>query len=201
MSSATITEFESKFFFVDKDDFRQKLNALNARLVEPERLMRRAIYDSSEVSKINGTYARVRDEGDKITMSIKTQGVHGNLAMADQKEICLVIDNFDMGKMFLDNMNLHLKGYHEYYRETWELEGAEIVIDTWPALQSYIEIESHSEERVWDLARKLGVDGLQTTFAGVAYVYHTVYGVSEKLVNDETPVITFNEVPEWARVS
>ncbi len=50
---------------------------------------------------INGGWLRVRDEGDKVTMSLKV--VDGD-AIADQKEVQLVINSFERGCRFLDSV-------------------------------------------------------------------------------------------------
>lgn len=193
------TEFEAKFYFIDKEAFRLNLQKNGAKLVSPERMMKRAIYQSTAKSQINGHYARVRDEGfDQVTMSIKTNAQQGG-KMSDQKEICLKIDSFEVGRLFLENLNLEQKAYQESLRETWFLDGAEIVIETWPHLDPYIEIESSSEDKVWDLAKKLEVFDLNKTFSGAGFLYSQVYGVEEKIVNDETKLLVFDQKPVWVR--
>jgi len=65
------TEFEAKFYPVDKDKYRQKLLSLGAKLIHPERKMRRALIEHRFHPQINCTYIRVRDEGDSIRLSAK----------------------------------------------------------------------------------------------------------------------------------
>ncbi len=192
----TYTEFEAKFYFIEKAPYRERLKTIRAQLVEPERLFRRSIYASSSKSQINGSYARVRDEGNAITMSIKTEGTNVS-SMDAQKEICLRVDSFEIANDFLQNLYLQQKAYQETLRETWELDGAEITIDTWPGLPPYTEVEAHDEATVYAVAKKLAVDGLKQTFKGVAHLYCEVYDVDEETVNNNTPRIVFEELPVW----
>ena len=59
-------EIEATYIDINKDDFRAKLKAAGAECVKPERLMRRTVFDTGPHS-----FARVRDEGDKIVMTYK----------------------------------------------------------------------------------------------------------------------------------
>lgn len=59
-------EIEAQFLDIDKDAIRAKLKALGATLEKPEILMRRVVFDTGGHS-----FARVRDEGDKIVMIYK----------------------------------------------------------------------------------------------------------------------------------
>lgn len=192
------TEFEAKFYFIDKEQYRSQLREIGAVLVHPEKLFRRSIYESTDKSTINGDYARVRDEGDKITLSIKTHAKELE-GMDAQQEIVLTVDNFDAANDLLKALNLRCKAYQETTRETWILEGAEITIDTWPGLEPYTEIEAENEEKVFRIARILGVDALKKSFRSVSYLYQEVYGIDEDTVNNATPRITFEELPTWAR--
>ena len=65
-------ELEAKFLDINPEDLREKLKENGAKLIHPERLMRRKTFDypDKRLKKIGG-WIRVRDEGDKITFSRK----------------------------------------------------------------------------------------------------------------------------------
>ena len=65
------TEYEATFMNVDKDEIREKLKQVGAVLVKPEVLMQRTVFNLPEGHHKEKAWARVRDEGDKITMSFK----------------------------------------------------------------------------------------------------------------------------------
>ena len=59
-------EIEAVFLDINKDELRKKLEEFGAELVQPERLMRRTAFDLGRHE-----FARVRNEGDKVTMTYK----------------------------------------------------------------------------------------------------------------------------------
>lgn len=92
------TEYEATFSPVHKDESRAKLKALGAKLAYPERLMRRTTFNLPPPLASAHRFARVRDEGDRITMSVKQitgEGIEG------QKEAMVVINDFAQGVALL----------------------------------------------------------------------------------------------------
>ncbi len=186
-------EIEATFYDIDKDALRAKLNELNATLIKPEVQMRRKVYDTGEHS-----FARVRDEGDKIVMTYKNY--LDDTVITGCKEVNLTVDYYEEACKFMVGCGLHQKAEQITFREVWELDGAEICIDTWPWLPSYIEIEGDLEDSVWDVAQKLGFEKSEAHFGSVDTVYNYYYGVDKDVVNSETPIIDFEiEPPVWAR--
>ena len=59
-------EIEAVFLDINKDELRKRLEEFGAELVQPERLMRRTAFDLGRHE-----FARVRNEGDKVTMTYK----------------------------------------------------------------------------------------------------------------------------------
>lgn len=189
-------EFEAKYYFVDPSRVRSVLGRTGAILTQPETLYRRAVFEPGADGSMNGDYARVRDEGIRVTMSVKRHAKEGE-GMAENGELCLMIDSFETGRQLLWAVGMQEKAYQETKRETWELEGVEICIDTWPGLDPYVEIEASSEAEVLRIAKLLELDGLRSTPSGVDVLYSEVYGVSGEVVNRETPLITFDHPPIW----
>jgi adenylate cyclase class 2 len=187
-------EIEAKFLDVDLNEFRKKLQAAGATLVQPERLMKRAIYDYADkrLDAIGG-WVRLRDEGDKITLSYKQQGkrtVHGT------QEVSIIVSDFAATTAFLESISLEQKSYQENRRESWMLDGAEIELDTWPWAPSYVEIEALSEQQLNHVATKLGLNMRRAVYGSVEVVYTRHYSVTEQeilsiktLVFDEQPAL------------
>jgi adenylate cyclase, class 2 len=181
-------EYEAKFLEINRENFKEVLKKANAELVRPEFLQRRVVFGLPEEHEIPYGRLRVRDEGDKITMSMK---ILGKEKIDDQKEICLQIDDFENGILFLTTIGCKRRAFVESKRELWKLNGAEITIDEWPFLEPYVEIESDSEESVRSTAEKLGLDYTKGIFGGAGQLYARKYGVSEGIVN-EVSEITFS---------
>lgn len=183
-------EYEACFENVDKNDVRKRLKAVGAVLVKPEFLMKRNGFFLPRGFDVKGGWARVRHEGDKITMSIKV--VDGD-TIKDKKEICLVIDDYRKGCELLEFLGCKNKTYQESKRELWRLGDTEITIDEWPFLEPYIEIEGKSEAEVKAISQKLGFDYSKAIFGSVDVFYSKKYGVSEDMVVNRTPRIAFSE--------
>lgn len=185
------TEYEATFSPVDKDESRTKLEAVGAKLAYPERLMRRITFSLPPPFASKYHFARVRDEGDRITMSVKQitgDGIEG------QKETMVVIDDFTQGVLLLKSLGCTEKAYQETRRELWLLDGAEVTIDEWPFLDPFIEIEGASESAVKAVAQKLGFDWKDARFCAVGTLYMEHYGKTEDHINDHTPRIVFDEL-------
>ena len=186
-------EIEASFLDVNKDDLREKLKVAGAECIKPEIMMRRTVFDSGPHS-----FARVRDEGDKIVMTYKN--FEDEDSIMGVKEVNLIVNNYDDAVKFIAGCGLEQKAVQETYRETWILDGVEITIDTWPWIPTYSEIEGPSEEAVWSVAEKLGFKKEDAMFGAVDKIYNHYYGVDMDIVDFETPVINFEiDPPEWVK--
>lgn len=181
-------EIEATYVNIDKTKLRTQLEAAGAKLLQPETLMRRTIFDIDDYS-----FARVRNEGNRITMSYKHLD---QLSLSGMKEICLEINDFDDGVNFLKALGMKPKAEQETYREEWRLDDVEIDIDTWPWIPSYVEIEGPSEESVKAVASKLGFDMADSLYGSVDQVYSLYYDVTRRDIN-YCPEIKFTDVPAW----
>jgi adenylate cyclase class 2 len=181
------TEYEATFTNIDKDEFKNMLESVGAKLVKPEFLQKRANYFPPDGTK---GWIRVRDEGDKITMSYKV--ILDRSKIEGQKETCLEVDDYDKAMDFLEEAGLKQKNFQESKREIWELNGVEICIDEWPFLEPFVEVEGESEESVKKVCSKLNFDYSEAKFCCAGDLYEEKYGVPAAKVNNETPLITFD---------
>lgn len=183
------TEFEATFTNVNKDEVRVRLAKAGAKLLRKEFMQKRTVFNLPTGHEINGGWMRVRDEGDKITMSLKI--VDGD-KIENQKETQLVIDNFDNAVSLLESIGCVKKAYQETKRELWELGGVEITIDEWPFLEPFVEIEGKSEDEVKLTAEKLGFEYSKAKFCSVDTLYSEKYGFPEDHFNNHSPKVVFN---------
>lgn len=183
-------EWEAKFLDIDKDRVRDKLSSIGAVLVKPETFYRRVVYFLPKGHEVSGGWIRVRDEGDKITMSFKVVE-NGNIE--SQKEVQLKIDNYENARLFLTNIGCREKAYQETRREVWQVGNTEITIDEWPYLNPYVEIEGKTEEEVRKVADILGFDFSLAVFGAADQIISKQYGISEDVINNEISRIVFDE--------
>lgn len=186
-------EIEAKFLSIDHDELRAKLKALGATCRQPMRLMRRRNFDfpDQRLEKRHG-WVRVRDEGDKVTLSYKQLD---DRSLLGTKEISTVVSGFDEASSFLQAIGLEAKANEESKRESWKLDGVEIDLDEWPWIKPFAEIEAEDEAGLWAVAGKLGFRKEDAKHGSVEIAYQAEYDVTE----EETylPELLFSPVPEW----
>lgn len=168
------SELEAKFLDVGKDEIRSKLRAVGAECVSPERLMRRVVFESKHLTDVGG-WLRVRDEGDKIFLTLKQTSLDSGIHRI--KEAQVRVDDFDQMILILKNIGMVQKRYQENYRESWKLKGVSIEIDTWPQIPSYVEIEANTEADVISVSNLLGFDYRKAVFGSADEVYKNSYNI------------------------
>jgi adenylate cyclase class 2 len=183
-------EIEAKFLAVNHSELREKLQALGAVQKAELRLMRRKNYDYPDLrlDKEKNGWVRVRDEGNKVTLSYKqlnSRELDGTL------EVNVTVDSFASTCSFLEQIGLESKTFQESKRESWQLEGCEIELDEWPWVKPYVEIEGPDETSVRKAAAALGLDWTQAVHGSVEVVYKNEYDVTDEEV-DYIPEIRFD---------
>ncbi len=167
------TEYEATFLDINKDDLIKKLKTLNANLERPEFMQRRVTLELPKEKQDPITWLRVRDEGNKVTLTLKS--VDGK-TITGQKEILIEVNDFGDTVALLESIGCDRKSYQESKRELWQLGDVEIAIDTWPFLDTYIELESTSEDAVKAAALQLGLNYQDAIFDTVNGIYRKKYG-------------------------
>ena len=160
-------EYEATFANIDKDEVREMLRKARATLIRPEFLQKRIPFYLPGEQRA-GRFVRVRDEVDKITMSFKS--FDGD-KIEDQSELCLEVDNFDKAVELLELIGCRKKSYQESKREIWKLDNVEIMIDEWPFLEPFVEVEGKNEEEVRRVSEKIGFDYSRALFSAAAVLY------------------------------
>lgn len=189
------TEFEAKFPNTKHNLIRKQLLKMGATIQEPMRLFKRVVIHTREMSEKNA-FVRVRDEGSKVTITYKQ---FNNDSVDGAKEIETTVSNFNTMVDLLSAAGLPYDVYQESKRETWRLGEAEIALDEWPWLNTYIEIEAPSEEAVKKTAISLGLNWEDAVFGGVANLYRHQYphigdsGID--VINYEWKSIKFDTIP------
>jgi adenylate cyclase class 2 len=181
-------EYEATFININKEEIREKLKAVGAKLVKKEFMQKRHVFSLPKNHKLKNGWLRVRDEGDKITMSLKDMGSK----IDEQKEICLTVDSYKEAVNLIEDLGFPSKAYQESLRELWLLDSAEVTIDTWPFLEPIVEIEGDSEFLIKNVSEKLGFNWNKAKFCGADTLYSEKYNVTEDKVNNHTPKLVFN---------
>jgi len=125
-------EYELRVLEINKDEIINKLNELNATLVE-DSFQRRYVYDFNPINP--NKWIRLRTNGTTTTLTIKDvteKSVDGT------KELEIVVDDFDKTNDILHELGYNSKGLQENKRIKYDLNGVEVDIDTWPLIPTYL---------------------------------------------------------------
>jgi adenylate cyclase class 2 len=184
------TEVEAKFLHIDHSLFRHKLTDIGATCLIPVRLMRRAIVDYPDRRLQIGSpnsYIRIRDEGDKVTLTYKQ---FDSLSVDGAREIEVTVSSFEDTINIFTAAGLEVVSFQESKRETWKFTNCEIVLDEWPWLDPYIEIEAATEVEIQEVVSKLGLNWSEAVFGDVMVAYRDQY----PYLNETQTVGTIKEV-------
>lgn len=183
-------EYEVKIIQIDPADVRQRLISIGARCIKPQATYRRWVYLLPSSAPTQKGFVRVRDEAGDITLTYKSHGK----TIDTTREIELHVDSLMGAQEFVQQLGCQQKSYQETKREVWQLpEGGWVMIDTWPWIPTFIEVEGQSEAHVRDMVSKLGYDWSDIVVGGVAQVFIRLgYDIDTDTINNKTPRITFD---------
>ena len=185
-------EIEATYLSVDKEDVRKKLTVAGFVLQTPEYMMRRKTFDFSRVAPNRNKWGRVRQEADKVTMTVKE--VRGS-GINDTYEVELVVNDFNTASDFFEACDIPAKAFQENMREVWKREGVEATINTWPCLNPFVEVEAETEELVRQVSGELGFDFTKAVFGSIDIVYEKELGIPASTII-KLPEITFANPPK-----
>ncbi len=186
-------EIEATFVGVNHDVLREKLKSLGGELVYPERSIRRTIFDYEDLRlDKKAAWVRLRDEGDKITLTFKQRNAETIDGMV---EIEVVVSDYEKTKALMLAIGLIVKSEQETKRELWKLDGVELMLDTWPWLDSIIEVEGKDETAVQEISSRLGLEWSEAIFDSTDGLYLKIFDVTRTEIS--TCPILFGPVPEW----
>jgi len=183
------TEYEAKFLDIDKDKMTKKLKEIGATLVHPKtKYVRSVFYRCTD--EVRG-FARIRDENGSVTMTVK---IYDDPKFPKEYEVSIK-DSFETGVKFLSSLGIKQKAFQETYREKWAHELAhEITFDDIPGLPTYMEIDCTGEDKLNKLIEMLDLDKSKMRYGAFDATYNEYYGIDKKVINDETPFITFKNI-------
>ncbi len=185
-------EIEATYLSVDKDAVRKKLKDAGFVLQTPEYTMRRKTFDFPNISLGQKKWGRVRQESDKVTMTVKE--IRGS-GINDTYEVELVVHDFDTASAFFEACNIPAKAFQENMREVWKRDGVEATIDTWPGLNPFVEIEAETEGMVREVSEELDFDFEKAVFGSIDLVYEKELGIPAATIIT-LPEITFVNPPK-----
>lgn len=190
---AVAIEIEATFLEQPHDGVRKKLASLGATCEQPAHAMKRTVYDYPDLRlDKQAAWIRVRQEADKTTMGYKQRQSE---TIEGMREIEFDIGSYEKACDFLEAIGLKPKAVQESRRETWKLNDCEIMLDEWPWIPPYIEVEGPSEASVRQVSEMLGLDFATAVFDSTDAIYQKYFDVSRTEIS--TVPIVFGDVPQW----
>lgn len=170
-------EVEAKFLRQNHEVIRAGLKAIGAKCEAPKRLIRRTVFDYPDRRlQAERAWIRLREELDGSTELVLKKVTSDEIGHTF--ELPVGVTDYKAAKQFLLAIGLVVKGEQESKREVWRYQNTEIMLDEWPWVPSFIEIEAPTEAEVQDLARKLNLKWKDARFGGVTPVYTEAYSLS-----------------------
>lgn len=194
-------EIEAKFLDIDADSLRAKLKGLGFECTRPWSLMRRYTFMLNEIAKpadVVAQWARVRDEGDKVTMTLKRVADESVIDQTEETEF--EVSNFESAVKFMQRLGFHDFAFQESYRESWHKDDLEVTLNEWPGIKVFAEVEAPSEAQVRDLSQLLKFDYNTALFSGVSTIYDKKLGISNAIISN-IKELTFANVAEVAKLT
>jgi adenylate cyclase class 2 len=190
-------EFEVKFLGVDPQAIESRLVELGGTKMF-DRMFHRAVFDYADLRlDKRAAWVRVRDEGDRTTMSFKQRlgwnadDPHSNDTGMIEEEV--VVSDFETACKILRHIGLTDKFFMENRRVQYKLDGAEVDIEYWPMLEPYLEIEAGSWEEVDKTIEKLSLNPADKKLFSTTQIYAQV-GIDDK----DYQILTFDKLVKKA---
>lgn len=180
-------EHELRILDVDPLVVGQKIIAIGGKRVHDRTMQKRYTYNVIPTDR--NKWVRLRTNGTKTTLAIKHVTGQG---VSDTKEIEIEVSDFETAAKLMAEMGVKANSYQENYRTTYELNGAEIMVDEWPLIPPYFEVEASSPGLVHDTISKLGFAHEQATGLDVSSIYEQIY----KIDVDNMPELKFDSEPK-----
>lgn len=155
MNNGDNLEVEVKFYVPDLAAVRRRLLDAGAQAARPRQLERNLRYDTvQERLRFQGQLLRLRHD-DRLRLTFKGLAPEDTQSEAKvREEIEVTVDNLEQMALILERLGfVHLQSY-EKYRETFVLDGVEIVLDELP-YGNFVELEGE-EGAIRAVAAQLG---------------------------------------------
>jgi adenylate cyclase class 2 len=184
-------EYEAKFLNIDVDSIKNKLRENGAKKIHDPLKFYRLIFKRCEEKGDNPGFVRVRNEGNKITMTTK---IFNDKKFPEECEVS-INESFEKGCEFLRAIGIEEKSSQETIREKWSHDLAhEITFDIVPGLPIYMEIDCTSEANLNKFVSLLELDKTNMKYGSFDKTYTEYYDIPSDNIIHKTPSLTFKDV-------
>lgn len=164
-------EKEVKILNINAQEVKSKLKQLGAEYKGTFH-QKRFTYDFNPVNP--NKWIRLRTNGEKTTLTIKE--IVDKTKVDGTKEWEIEVSDFEETNKIIFELGYEYRNYQENTRTIYNYADLEIVIDKWPQIPEYMEIEGKSVESVLNFVEKLNIENCEVTTEDVVSVYEK-YGI------------------------
>lgn len=190
------TEYEVKFYPIDKTTFRKVLRECNATLTKPEFKRKRKSIDIPNIDLPENVFKWIQVREDDGVPKITLKELNKSKKIESVKELEFTIEDYEKGLDFFNEIGFTKGISTESRREIWKIKDVEITIDEWPGLKPFIEIEADSEKEVLEIVERLGLDFNEAIYGTVGQLYYKFLGVSMRDIIESTDKLYFSNAEE-----
>jgi adenylate cyclase class 2 len=160
---------------IDKDALIQKLKELGAEDLGEDLLSETIFYDKDgQWLKDKKKFIRVRSNKSGNLLTYKH---HFEYSATGTTEIELTISDTQKITDLLTELGYPPFRKQEKKRHTFKLKGAQVEIDTWPKIPTYVEIEGSSEDELKQTASLMGLNWQDAVFKDAGSVIAEIYNI------------------------
>ena len=171
------TEVEVRLLDIDKDDLVSKLEKNNAKFIG-DWLQVRYVYDFKPVDPHR--WIRLRTNGIASTLTIKEVS---DKTIEGTKELEIEVSSIEDTDKILEKLGYTKRSIQENKRIRYILNDVEIDIDTWPKLNTYVEFEADSLDKIKEVIKILGFDYKDAVTEDAQDIYMSLGYTQEDLNN------------------
>ena len=148
-------EIEAKFYVLDLDKVRMRLQSLEAHLIQQRVLETNIRFDLPDGGLLSeGRVLRLRQDTE-ARLTFKGSGTNEQ-GVLTRTEIEFTVEDFEKAKQLIEALGYQKLVYYEKYRTTYDLNGSHIMLDELP-YGNFIEIEGEGIESIKAIANKLNL--------------------------------------------
>ena len=170
-------EIELRVYDIDKKELIKKIEKLNGKFINNYEQIR-YVYDFNPVKE--NKWIRLRTDGFKTTLTIKE---YTSSKINGVNELEIEVSDMEKTNLILEKLGYKKRSVQENKRTRYILNDVEIDIDTWPYLKTFVEFESKSKEKIYDVLKLLDID-IKNTTTKIADDFYYDIGFTKEMLND-----------------
>ena len=170
-------EIELRVYDIDKEELIKKIEKLNGKFINNYEQIR-YVYDFNPVKE--NKWIRLRTDGFKTTLTIKE---YTSSKIKGVNELEIDVSDMEKTNLILEKLGYKKRSVQENKRTRYILNDVEIDIDTWPYLKTFVEFESKSKEKIYDVLKLLDID-IKNTTTKIADDFYYDIGFTKEMLNE-----------------